>query len=74
MSNKKSSKSKTEKPPPIDKLLIPAVGVVVAFVAYYFMKGISAEVRIYFYFVFDECEPTNYNMKLTPKDTTNTNS
>jgi hypothetical protein len=39
-------KSKTEKPPPIDKLLIPAIGVVLAFVAYYFMKGISTEVSI----------------------------
>mmetsp|Transcript_8144 Transcript_8144/g.15334 ORF Transcript_8144/g.15334 Transcript_8144/m.15334 type:complete len:446 (+) Transcript_8144:216-1553(+) len=37
-------KSKTEKPPPIDKLLIPAIGVVIAFVAYYFMKGISTEI------------------------------
>lgn len=41
MANKKN---KTEKPPPIDKLLKPAIGVVIAFVAYYFMKGISTEI------------------------------
>jgi len=40
----KKSKSKTEKPPPIDKLLIPAVGIVLAFVGFYFMKGISTDV------------------------------
>jgi hypothetical protein len=40
----KKNKSKTEKPPPIDKLLMPAVVVVLAFVAYYFMKGINADV------------------------------
>lgn len=40
----KKNKSKTEKPPPIDKLLMPAVGVVLAFVAYYFMQGINTEI------------------------------
>jgi hypothetical protein len=40
----KKNKSKTEKPPAIDKLLMPAVGVVLAFVAYYFMKGINTDV------------------------------
>jgi hypothetical protein len=40
----KNKKNMTEKPPPIDKLLKPAIGVVIAFVAYYFMKGISTEV------------------------------
>ena len=38
-------KVKPEKPPAIDKLLIPAVGVVIAFVAFYFMKGLNSEVR-----------------------------
>jgi hypothetical protein len=40
----KKNKSKTEKPPAIDKLLMPAVGVVLAFVAYYFMKGINTDI------------------------------
>ena len=39
-----AKKRKTEKPPPVDRLLIPAVGVVVAFLGYYFMKGINTEV------------------------------
>lgn len=43
MAAKKKSK-KTEKPPPIDRLLKPAIGVVLAFVAYYFMKGLDADV------------------------------
>ena len=41
---KKKNKSKTEKPPPIDKLLKPAIGIVLAFVGYYFMKGIDMDV------------------------------
>ena len=41
---KTKTKSKTEKPPAIDKLLKPAIGVVLAFVAYYFMKGLDTEV------------------------------
>lgn len=44
MAVKKKSKSKTEKPPAIDKLLKPAIGVVLAFVGYYFMKGLDANV------------------------------
>ena len=44
MAAKKKSKSKSEKPPAIDKLLKPAIGVVIAFVGYYFMKGLDAEV------------------------------
>jgi hypothetical protein len=44
MAAKIKNKSKTEKPPAIDKLLKPAVGVVLAFVAYYFMKGINTDV------------------------------
>lgn len=40
----KTSKSKTEKPPPIDKLIVPVISVIVVFVAYYFMKGLSAEI------------------------------
>jgi hypothetical protein len=41
---KKKNKSKTEKPPPIDKLLKPAIGIVLAFVGYYFMKGIDIDI------------------------------
>lgn len=37
-------KVKPEKPPAIDKLLIPAVGVVISFVAFYFMKGLNSEI------------------------------
>lgn len=40
----KKSKSKTEKPPAIDKLLVPAIGVVIAFVGFYFMKGINTDI------------------------------
>ncbi len=43
---KPSSRFKTEKPPAIDKLLKPAIGVVLAFVAYYFMKGLDTEVGV----------------------------
>jgi len=39
-----AKKRKTEKPPAIDKLLYPAVGVVIAFLAYYCMKGLNAEI------------------------------
>lgn len=39
-------KSKTEKPPAIDKLLKPAIGVVLALVAYNFMKGINTDVSL----------------------------
>jgi hypothetical protein len=38
----KKRKAKSEKPPAIDKLLKPAIGAVLAFVAYYFMKGLNA--------------------------------
>lgn len=41
-------KSKTEKPPAIDKLLKPAIGVVLALVAYNFMKGINTDVSLFF--------------------------
>jgi hypothetical protein len=50
--------SATTKPPAIDKLLIPAIVLAVAVVAYQFLKGITAEVRInsgsllFFLFVF----------------------
>lgn len=44
MAVKKKSKSRTEKPPAIDKLLKPAIGVVLAFLGYYFMKGLAAEI------------------------------
>jgi len=41
---KKKTKRKTEKPPAIDKLLKPAVGVVFAFLWYYFMKGMKTDI------------------------------
>lgn len=44
MAGKKKSKSKTQKPPAIDKLLKPAIGVVLAFMGYYFMQGINTEI------------------------------
>ena len=34
-----------ERPPPIDKLIKPAVGLALALLAYQFFKGISSEVR-----------------------------
>jgi hypothetical protein len=38
-------KRKTERAPPIDKLLKPAIGVGLALLAYQFFKGLDAEVR-----------------------------
>jgi len=37
-------KVKTEKPPAIDKLMWPAVGVALAFLGYYFIKGVANEI------------------------------
>eukprot|EP00956_Cyclotella_meneghiniana_P005853 scaffold7663_cov68-Cyclotella_meneghiniana.AAC.2 len=37
-------KSKTDKPPAVDKLLMPAVGVALAMMAYYSMKGVTSEI------------------------------
>ena len=37
-------KSKTDKPPAVDKLLKPAVGVALAMMAYYSMKGVTSEI------------------------------
>jgi len=39
-----AKKKKTGKPPPIDKLLKPAVGVCLVFLWYYFMKGLNSEI------------------------------
>jgi hypothetical protein len=50
------NRSKTEKPPAIDKLLKPAIGVVLAFIAYYFMKGINADVSSKFQFPISSLE------------------
>ena len=44
-SGSKSGGSKTRKPPQIDKMLTPAIGIAIAFLGYYFMKGMGAEVR-----------------------------
>mmetsp|Transcript_28616 Transcript_28616/g.33260 ORF Transcript_28616/g.33260 Transcript_28616/m.33260 type:complete len:436 (+) Transcript_28616:77-1384(+) len=41
---KKSNKPKTEKPPAVDKLLKPTIGVVLALLGYYFMKGLDIEI------------------------------
>ena len=37
-------KRKTQKAPPVDKLLKPAAGVAIAMMAYYFMKGLTNEI------------------------------
>ena len=37
-------KKKTQKAPPVDKLLKPAAGVAIAMMAYYFMKGLTNEI------------------------------
>jgi hypothetical protein len=42
--NTKPTKVKTGSPPPVDKLLKPAVGIALALLAYQFFKGISGEV------------------------------
>jgi len=39
-----AKKKQTEKPPALDKLLKPALGVALAVLAYYFMKGLDAEI------------------------------
>lgn len=45
MSNKKSSTSKgKQRPPPVDKLILPAIVVGVAILAFQFFKGIKSEV------------------------------
>ena len=41
----KKSRSKTQKPPAIDKLLKPSVGVVLGLLGYFFLKGMKSEVR-----------------------------
>mmetsp|Transcript_24 Transcript_24/g.41 ORF Transcript_24/g.41 Transcript_24/m.41 type:complete len:437 (-) Transcript_24:100-1410(-) len=38
-------KKKTESAPPVDKFLKPAVGVALAMLAYYFLKGMTKEIR-----------------------------
>ena len=41
----KKSRSKTQKPPAIDKLLKPSIGVVLGLLGYFFLKGMKSEVR-----------------------------
>jgi hypothetical protein len=41
-------KRKTERAPPVDKLLKPAIGIGLALLAYQFFKGLDAEVRMDF--------------------------
>jgi hypothetical protein len=45
MAPPKEKKVKKGTPPPIDKLLLPAIGVTLALVAYQFLKGLGANVR-----------------------------
>jgi hypothetical protein len=47
--------SSTSKPPPIEKLAIPAIVLAIALLAYQFLKGINAEVsfKFLFFIVFD---------------------
>lgn len=45
-------KRKTERAPPVDKLLKPAVGVALAMLAYFVIQGFQAEVRTIPYFIF----------------------
>lgn len=43
---KKHPKEKKGRPPPVDKLLKPAIGIALALLAYQFLKGLGSEVRI----------------------------
>jgi hypothetical protein len=45
MAPPKEKKVKKGTPPPIDKLLLPAIGVTLALVAYQFLKRLGANVR-----------------------------
>jgi hypothetical protein len=45
MAPPKEKKVKKGTPPPIDKLLIPAIGLTLAMLAYQFLKGVGADVR-----------------------------
>ena len=45
MAVKKSKGSKTEKPPAVDKLILPAIGIGLALLAFQFFKGVQSEVR-----------------------------
>jgi hypothetical protein len=42
----KPLKKKNGRPPPIDKLMKPAIGIGLALLAYQFFKGIGAEVSL----------------------------
>jgi hypothetical protein len=53
---KKQSKG-SERPPPVDKLIKPAVGIALAIVAYQFFTGIKSEVR--------ETKETLFHFRLT---------
>lgn len=41
----KAAKTKKGQPPPVDKLIKPAIGVGLALLAYQFFKGLTGEVR-----------------------------
>jgi hypothetical protein len=49
----KPPKKKNGTPPPIDKLIVPAIGVALALLAYYFFQGINSEVCISSYYWID---------------------
>lgn len=44
------------RPPPVDKLLLPAIGIAIALLAYHFIKGLGADVSecalMHFIYVF----------------------
>jgi hypothetical protein len=44
-SSKKKRRTATLEPPPVDKLIMPAIVIGLAMLAYQFIKGISSEVR-----------------------------
>ena len=46
MPPKKTGGKGKERPPPVDKLILPAIGIGLALLAYQFFKGIKAEVGL----------------------------
>lgn len=46
MGQPKQKKKKNGQPPPIDKLMKPAIAVGLAMLAYQFIKGMGSEVRV----------------------------
>lgn len=42
----REAKVKKGKPPPVDKLLLPAIGIALALLAYQFLKGLGTDVSV----------------------------